>query len=59
MPLCLLKGNSVTNYAQSHPHAQLRETDVRDYYLLPAQRASKLLTHPIPLPPRRLVRRAR
>jgi hypothetical protein len=59
MPLCLLKGISVTNYAQSHPHAQIRETDVRDYYLLPAHRAGKQLTHAIPLPTRRLVRRAR
>ena len=49
----------MTNYAQSHPHAQLRETDVRDYYLLPAHRAGKQLTHAIPLPTRRLVRRAR
>ena len=49
----------MTSYILSQPHGQIRETDVRDYYLAPAQRAGKQLTRQIPLPPRRLVRRAR
>ncbi len=59
MPLCLLKGIPVRNYPLSHSHAQIRETDVRDYYFAPAQRAGKQVSPPIPLSPRRLVRRAR
>ncbi len=47
------------NYTLSQPHTQIRETDVRDYFLMPAQHAGKQLTRQIPLPTRRLVRRAR
>ena len=49
----------LTHYAQSHSHAQIRETDVRDYFLMPAHRAGKRPIRQIPLSTRRLVRRAR
>ncbi len=49
----------MTNYTLSYLHAQIRETDVRDSYLTLTWLADEVRTHPIPLPIRRLIRRAR